>query len=57
MGDTKDDIVAAKSANVVPVGILPPTDKSDNLKEIMINAGAKIVLNNAADFINIGDNL
>ena len=57
MGDTRDDILAAKAAGVIPIGVLPPTDKSDNLRGIMTDTGAKAVLNNAADFINIGDNL
>lgn len=57
MGDTRDDILAAKSAKVIPIGVLPPTDKSDNLKQIMLNTGAKAVLNNAADIIEIGETL
>ncbi len=57
MGDTRDDILAAVAAGVIPIGVLPPSDKSDNLRKIMLNTGAKTVLNNAADFINIGDKL
>lgn len=46
-GDTVDD---AKCASNMPsaygVGVLPPSDKSDDLKEILQNAGAKRVINN-----------
>ncbi len=45
-GDTKDDMICAKSADVNCVGILPPQDKSKKLANELIENGAKIVLNN-----------
>ncbi len=52
-GDTKDDIISAKSADVIPVGVLPPQDKTDILKENLKQHGAIIVL----DSINQINNL
>ncbi len=45
-GDTIDDAKAAVKANIIPIGVLPPTDKSDKLKDILLKNGAKSVLNN-----------
>ena len=57
-GDTVDD---AKCASNMPsaygVGVLPPSDKSDDLKEILQNAGAKRVINNINDIKNILENI
>ena len=43
-GDTPDDILAAKAAGYTPVGVLPPQDKSEELKQTLQNAGAKFVI-------------
>ena len=43
-GDTVDDMKSAVSANAIPIGILPPQDKSSGLKNILMRAGAKCVL-------------
>ncbi len=43
-GDTPDDILAAKAANYTPVGVLPPQDKSEELKQLMQKTGAKYVI-------------
>ena len=45
-GDTIDDMKAAASAEVVPIGVLPPQDKSSKLRNILIKNGAKCVINN-----------
>ena len=44
MGDTVDDMLAAKSGGVIGIGCLPPQDKSDALVQKMKNAGAYEVL-------------
>lgn len=44
-GDTIDDMKAAIDANITPVGVLPPQEKSGKLKNRMLKYGAKQVLN------------
>ncbi len=44
LGDTPDDMMAAKSAKVKAIGILPPQDKSENLKKLMLNHQAMVIL-------------
>ena len=44
-GDTKDDMICAKSADVKGIGILPPQDKSKVLKKELKEFGAKKNLN------------
>ncbi|MFA6990159.1 MAG: aminotransferase class I/II-fold pyridoxal phosphate-dependent enzyme [Candidatus Gastranaerophilaceae bacterium] len=44
LGDTPDDMTAAKSANVEGIGILPPHDKSLELKKLLQDKGAVVVL-------------
>ena len=48
-GDTKDDIISARGASYIPVGILPPQDKSQNLKNDLNSEGANFVLNSIND--------
>jgi len=50
IGDSVDDMVSAKRAGIEPIGCIPPgiRDKSC-LKEILLNAGAKKVLENIAE--------
>ena len=54
LGDTMDDIKAGMGANVPTIGILPPQDKSDELREILKKEGAVVVLssvNELTDFL------
>lgn len=51
LGDTHDDMISAQKAGVKPVGVLPPQDKSLELKEKLVKHGAEIVLENIADII------
>lgn len=44
IGDTPDDIRAARKAGVVPVGVLAPGDECHVARESLMNAGAAIVL-------------
>ena len=44
-GDTIDDMTCAKNAGYFPIGTLPPQDKSDDLRQRLINSGAKKVIN------------
>jgi len=45
-GDAIDDIKAAIAANIIPIGVLPPQDKSAKLRKTLIKNGAKRVLSN-----------
>ncbi len=45
-GDSVDDMKAAILANVKPVGVLPPQDKSKLLQNLLMRNGAKIVIDN-----------
>jgi histidinol-phosphate aminotransferase len=45
VGDTPDDIVAAKTAGVVPLGVVAPGDEPDNTRTVLRAAGAATVLN------------
>lgn len=49
MGDTVDDMHAAKSAGVIGVGCLPPQDKSQTLKDRLKAEGAYAVLNSTVE--------
>ncbi len=49
MGDTVDDARAAKEAGVIGIGILPPQDKSEKLKNKLFEFGAYAVLNDTND--------
>lgn len=49
IGDTVDDMICASSAQVVPIGVLPPQDKSENLKELLKSKNAVVVLNQISE--------
>lgn len=53
LGDTPDDMLCAKSANVVGIGVLPPQDRSDKLRNMLTNCGAKIVIDNVNEILKI----
>ena len=44
LGDTPDDLVAARGAGVVPVGVVPPGESPENVTKTLSNAGAACVL-------------
>ena len=44
IGDTPDDIVAARSSGVVPIGVIPPGASASALKTTLLKSGAAIVL-------------
>ena len=52
-GDTKDDIIAAKAAGYIPIGVLPPQDKSENLINDLKKEGAKYIINSVNDIKTI----
>ncbi len=52
-GDTPDDILAAKRADYKAVGVLPPQDKSEELKSIMRSKGARDIINSVNDIKTI----
>lgn len=53
LGDTIDDILAAKGARAKAIGVLPPGDKSKNLKKLLKSNGAQIILKNINEIIKL----
>ena len=51
IGDTPDDIIAARSARVVPIGVIPPGVNPKSLTTTLLKAGAAIVLNRWDDIM------
>lgn len=49
LGDTPDDMLAASKAGVTAVGVLPPQDKSEELKNRMKTSGAVVILEKTED--------
>ncbi|HEY4003178.1 MAG TPA: TIGR01548 family HAD-type hydrolase [Candidatus Xenobia bacterium] len=49
VGDTPDDVTAARRAGVVPIGIPSPTDNPAELTEALHRAGAAVVLQRLSD--------
>lgn len=52
LGDTVDDMICAQEANVTGVGVLPPQDKSQELKDLLKSKNAVVVLEQTKDLIN-----
>jgi len=53
LGDTHDDMISGKAAGVNPIGVLPPQDKTEELKNKMFEFGAKNVLQNTEDVVKL----
>ena len=53
VGDTPDDIVAARGAGVLPVGVLPPKCRAVEVERHLSRAGAAVVLQELADLEEI----
>lgn len=49
MGDTVDDMIAAKAGGVLGIGCLPPQDKSETLVNRLKSEGAYAVLNSTVE--------
>ena len=49
LGDTVDDATCARNAKVKGIGVLPPRDKSDKLKQRLLEEGDITVLNSTTD--------
>lgn len=49
LGDTIDDMECAITAKTIGVGVLPPQDKSEELKELLKSKNAMVVLEQALD--------
>lgn len=52
LGDTVDDMICAANASVSGIGILPPQDKSEELKQLLKSKKAMVVLNQTTDLVN-----
>ncbi len=57
MGDTVDDARCAGSFGAIGVGVLPPSNKTEELKELLIKCGDKAVVENINDIKNILENI
>ena len=51
LGDTRDDMQAGAGANVKTIGVLPPQDKSEELKNILLSDKAITVLSSVKDLL------
>lgn len=51
LGDTVDDLTCATTANVIGIGVLPPQDKSQDLKNLLKSKNAMVVLDKVTDLI------
>lgn len=49
LGDTVDDMLCAITAQVCGIGILPPQDKSEDLKNLLKSKNAMVILNQVTD--------
>lgn len=49
LGDTVDDMTCAITADVSGIGVLPPQDKSEELKNLLKSKNAMVVLEQATD--------
>ena len=49
LGDTPDDIRAARRAGVLPIGIVAPGDEGEPTASSLRSAGAAMVLQSARD--------
>ena len=52
LGDTPDDMIAAREAGIKGIGVLPPQDKSSMLKEKLLEEGASKILEETQDIIS-----
>lgn len=53
IGDTVDDMIAAKGAGIIAIGALPLQDKSNVLREKLLLSGADFVVDEVNDILKI----
>lgn len=53
LGDTVDDMFAARQGGVKGIGVLPPSDKNDELKRALFAHGATEVLENTEHLVQL----
>jgi histidinol-phosphate aminotransferase len=51
VGDTPDDLRAARTAGVLPIGVIAPGDDPDSTTRSLQRAGAAAVLNNTTEIL------
>jgi HAD superfamily hydrolase (TIGR01548 family) len=49
IGDTPDDVVSARAAGVLPIGVVAPGDSADPVRDVLTRSGAARVLNNTTE--------
>ncbi len=57
LGDTVDDMKCASDFGAIAVGVLPPNDKSDGLKDLLYLSKANYVINDVNEIIDILENV
>jgi len=53
IGDTVDDMVAAKRAGVIPIGVISPGNDKDSQREALIQNGACYILRDVSDILEV----
>lgn len=53
LGDTPDDLVAARGAGVVPIGVVAPGDDPVRARQTLLRAGAARVLDRTLDLVEV----
>lgn len=52
-GDTVDDMIAARRANLIPVGVISGAVKRKIQRNLLINSGAQCILNDINDILEV----
>jgi len=55
LGDTVDDIKAARSAGAIPIGVIPPSDDGGQLYQLFQQHGAKHILGSVNEISEVVD--
>jgi len=53
LGDTPDDLVAARAAGVVPIGVVAPGDDPERARTVLLAAGAARVLDRVEELLEV----
>ena len=53
LGDTPDDIYAARAGGVLPIGVVAPGDDPEATRSSLLGAGAAVVLDNVNQLLEV----